>query len=479
VLASDELQGRDVGTPGGVAATNYIAKQYEALGLEPQGDEGTYFQPFDHRGAHARNVVALLPGQGPLAGEFVIVAAHHDHMGIALDNEVPPGTDRIYNGADDNASGVAALLLIAESLARERDALPASRRGVIFLCTDAEERGLRGAYHYAAHPARPLDKTVYFLNLDMVGRLSGAGKLYANDAESSPKLAELLRSLGRDCGLPVETRIGGGNRSDQLIFLERKIPSAHFVTGLHSDYHRPSDEVDKLDSPGAARIAWLGASYVRGLIERPGPFVFQPIAPAFDAQHALGLVGRLGLVPELNTQDGRYPKVSLVVPGSAAAKAGLRAGDQITAFNGQTFDRLEDTLVIFSQLRFDKGLTLTVLRGAESVDINVPAEVFARFAGPPVRKVEGGYEATFTFQGPLGTKKTVYLAGSFNDWQPTAHRMDGPDARGRYTTTLKLQKGTYEYKFVVDGKDWLSDPDNLHQAGPYHNSVLWVGQAGE
>lgn len=477
-LAADALEGREPGTAGGIATTNYIAEQFAKLGLEPLGDNKTYFQGFPHNHRQARNVVGWLPGNGDLAGEHVIVMAHHDHLGV-LDAAHParktnPNGDFILNGADDNASGVAALLLVAESLMRSKDTLPASRRGVIFLCTDAEEAGLLGARHYAAHPARPLDKAAYVLNFDMVGHLNRA-KLYANDAESCPELAEVMRNIGNETGLPVETRIGSGNRSDQLIFLERSIPSAHLVTGMFAEYHQPEDEIDTLDLDGAARIAWLASQFIESVIEKPGPFVFRPIDPGFDVQHALALVGRLGMVPEVNAQDGRHPLIAFVVPLSPAAKAGLRAGDRITALNGQGFDRIEDVLIIFSKLKFDHGLLLTVQRGAERVDLRIPAEVFASLAGPTVRQVGDAYEVTFKFQAPKNAK-SVYLAGTFNDWKPTGHKMDGPDASGRFTTTLKLIKGTHQYKFVVNGEDWHSDPTNIHQAGLYRNSVVWVGE---
>jgi hypothetical protein len=165
-----------------------------------------------------------------------------------------------------------------------------------------------------------------------------------------------------------------------------------------------------------------------------------------------------------------------VAPGSPAAKAGLRGGDRITALNGLKINRVEDAMLIFPQLHFDRGLRLTVRRGDKDVEVEVPAEVFAKLAGPPSRKVgDDAYEVTFTFQAPAGAKE-VYLAGTFNEWNPNGHKMDGPDRRGRFTTTLTLKKGVYEYKFVVEGKDWHSDPENLHQVGLYHNSVVWVGE---
>src|SRR5262249_39171246 len=150
-LASDTLQGRRVGSDGSAKAADYIARQLQAGRLLPLGDGGTCFQAFTpDDGVRARNVLAACPGAGSLADQCVIVAAHYDHLGSRPDSD-ERGTsgDRIFNGADDNASGVAALLLIAQALALDRDRLPSSRRAVIFAAFDAEEMGLKGAQYYA------------------------------------------------------------------------------------------------------------------------------------------------------------------------------------------------------------------------------------------------------------------------------------------------------------------------------------------
>ena len=192
---------------------------------------------------------AFVPAQA-LAGEHVIVSAHLDHLGVA-DGGAGRDKDLIYNGADDDASGIAALLLIAEDLARDRGGRDdPRRRTVVFAAFDAEEMGLLGASHYAEHPSFSLERTAAVLNFDMVGRL-GRGRLFVTDAETSAELGKSVRDLAKSIGVPVETRVGGNYRGDQAVFLRRKIPSVQFFTGLHADYHEVTDEVAALDCEGA------------------------------------------------------------------------------------------------------------------------------------------------------------------------------------------------------------------------------------
>jgi len=202
-----------------------------------------------------RNVVAMLPGEGPMADETIVVGAHYDHVGIARER----GSDNdeqeevIHNGADDNASGTAVMLEIARSLANRSEKLS---RSVVFIAFTCEETGLLGRRYYVEHPLVPLDKTVAMFNLDMIGRLR-ENKLTASRIESAAKFSDLLDCSNREIGLELVKKTGSAGASDQISFRSKNIPSMHFYTGSHEDYHRPSDDFEKLNIPGMRRIGAL------------------------------------------------------------------------------------------------------------------------------------------------------------------------------------------------------------------------------
>jgi hypothetical protein len=475
-LASDELEGRATGTPGSVLAGDYITQRLRDLGLEPLGDEGTYFQSFTlEDGTPARNILARLPGRGDLGDSVVVVSAHYDHLGRRPERGGSNG-DRLCNGANDNASGVAALLLIAEDLVRRRDTLPASHRGMVFAAFDAEEKGLLGSRHYTAHPPIPLSGTAAVVNFDMIGRLS-RGKLYAGDAPSSPVLVSMLDRIGRELDVVIETRFGGVARSDQAPFLDREVPGVHFNTGLYPEYHTARDELDRLDMTGGARASRAGGELVRELVRYPDSLPYERLDPSYDIQHAIRLVTVLGAIPNIRAQEGRYPQVLFVAPGSPAARCGVRAGDQLAAVNGQAIERVEDAVALVPHLRLDQAVHVTVIRSGREVEVVLPAEVFAPLAGPEVRPRDDGlYDVNFRYVPPPGTRpRTVHLAGTFNNWKADSHAMTGPDPDGGFTARIALRQGTYQYKFVIDGRDWTPDPRNIHQVGADHNSVVWAG----
>jgi hypothetical protein len=483
-LASDELAGRAPGSEGWTKAAEYMVAELQADGFKPLGFKlRTWYQDFplaepdpSSGGVAARNILAVLPGQGELSEEAVIVCAHYDHIGQKP--ERVPGEDNIFNGADDNASGVAALLLIARALGEEDAQLPDSRRAVIIASFDAEEQGLLGARYYVDHPIWPLAKTAAVINFDCIGRLWG-GQFYASDAETGPLLAQAVQKAARQQQMVVQTNFGGHGRSDHSVFIERGIPGTHFFTGIHPDYHGVDDEADRINAEGGALVAWVGYELVRFAIAHPEPIEFQRLAPGMDVTFALNFVQKLGIVPNVNAQGGRYPEILFVVPGSHAAKYGLESGDKITAINGLVFNRIEDALVIFQQLKLEDGVKISVLRDGKKAQADIPPEVFEDLRGPKATPLENGkYRVEFRYQAKPGVK-SVHLAGQFNDWQPDALAMAGPDSNHAFTTQLELDPGAYEYKFVVDGSDWQPDPGNIYRVGNDNNSVVWVGSGGK
>lgn len=268
-LGDPERIGRQLGSPGRDSAAVYIARRFDEAGLEPaiQGEcsagppcQPGFGQDFPVTSPIALgtgvNVLALAPGSDPArAGRAVIVGAHYDHVGriatLALDPERPG----IRPGADDNASGTAAMLELARRLA-----LRPAPHPVLFIAFDAEELGLIGSEHFIDHPALPLDSVVAMLNLDMVGRLRG-DRLLVRGTASDDRWKGVLERANAS-GLKLQLRAAGGN-SDHMPFLRAGVPALHFFTGLHPDYHTRGDIVEGLNVPGMLRVVNLVEAVIR------------------------------------------------------------------------------------------------------------------------------------------------------------------------------------------------------------------------
>jgi aminopeptidase N len=263
--------GRQLGSPGRDSAALYIARRFAEAGLEPaiQGEcsagppcKPGFGQDFSVRSPIASgtgvNVLALVPGTDPArAGRAIVVGAHYDHVGRLASLALDPQSPGIRPGADDNASGTAAMLELARRLARR----PAPRP-VLFIAFDAEELGLIGSEHFIDQPVVPLDSVVAMLNLDMVGRLRSS-RLIVRGTASDPRWKGVLERANTR-GLVLQLRSSGGN-SDHMPFLRAGVPAVHFFTGLHPDYHTRGDIVEGLNVPGMLRVVNLVEAVVREL----------------------------------------------------------------------------------------------------------------------------------------------------------------------------------------------------------------------
>ena len=215
-----------------------------------------------------RNVIAVLPGSDPAkAGEAVVIGAHYDHVGHGGRLSVSPErAGEIHNGADDNASGTAAIIEMARAAAGQRERFP---RTLVFIAFAGEERGLLGSAHYVTDPTIPTGQTVAMLNLDMVGRARGS--VDVSGLEVSPSMEEDLKLAVRaaDAGLRVRREGPGAGRSDDSSFIARGIPAINFFTGFHDDYHRPGDDWEKIDAAGTRQVATLALELAARLAARP------------------------------------------------------------------------------------------------------------------------------------------------------------------------------------------------------------------
>jgi hypothetical protein len=216
-----------------------------------------------------RNVVGILDGSSAASRhEVIVIGAHYDHVGLGgRFSAAPDRTGEIHNGADDNASGIAALIEIARAAAADTSRFP---RSLVFIAFAGEERGLLGSAHYATVPTIPLENTVAMINLDMIGR--ARGKVEVGGLSVAPSLEDDVEAAARIARLDVTKGGPGSGRSDDSSFLDRRIPALHFFTGFHDDYHRPSDDWNRIDADGTARVATLAlelAARIGARADRP------------------------------------------------------------------------------------------------------------------------------------------------------------------------------------------------------------------
>jgi hypothetical protein len=377
-LADDALEGRLAGSAGERCAGDYIAAQFQHLGLEPAGERGTYFQSLPLASAvnpHAtggtgRNVIALLPGSDTtLMAEAIVIGAHYDHLGHGGAFSMAPGDTSIHNGADDNASGVAAMLDAARRLVEMRPA-----RTIVFVAFTGEEEGLLGSSFYAEHPSVPLSRTRAMLNLDMVGRLED-GPLLVYGVDTADEWRAMVDSAAATEGIQVRGGGDGFGASDQTSFYARGVPVLHFFTNVHADYHRPSDDFEKIDSPGLEHVAAIVAEVAAAVSARTAPLTFHRAAAPPPSSSGGGYGAYLGSIPDFTpVPDG--VKLTGVRAGSPADKAGIGAGDVIVRLGEMEVHDLQGLTDALRAHRPGDTVRVDVLR--EGRRITVTATLGAR-----------------------------------------------------------------------------------------------------
>jgi Zn-dependent M28 family amino/carboxypeptidase len=312
------------------------------------------------------NVVGLLPGRGALATEYVIIGAHYDHVGMGGVGSLAPGTIEVHNGADDNASGTSTLLEVARRLVEDSSE---ARRSIIFIAFTAEERGLLGSKYYVRHPRWPLEQTVAMLNMDMVGRLTD-NNLTVYGTGTATQFNSLIDRANELCQLEIDKQAAGFGPSDHSSFYEVDIPVFHFFTGLHNDYHRPSDDFDKANVPGMARIA----EFVTAVLKEVATL---PERPTLIKSSVVAQIGRalqprrVTLGVRLESSSGNVLKVEGVLPDSPAQRAGIQAGDRIVALGEQKIESLAELQRMLANFQAGTTVMVEILRGGEQLRLSV------------------------------------------------------------------------------------------------------------
>ncbi len=374
LLASDRMEGRGPGSDGLHLSLRTVAGQFHELGLEPAHPEQStpddplagYLQPFETSTFPATaNVIGIQRGRSDSSARpFVILGAHADHLG--RDPELTG--DQIYNGADDNASGVAALLGIARALAGH----PADR-SILFIVFSGEEAGLLGSKHYTDHPVVPHDQVLAMINLDSIGRLRN-DQVIVFGTKTAREFPAILDGLNSAFGFDLALRGEGAGASDHASFFARNIPVLHFFTGPHEDYSQVSDEAEKINYAGLQRVSNYVSELVRYLSYRVRPLTFVSTGAEQAEKMAKMAEGpprrvSLGFMPDFTADSGGV-KVGPVSAGGAAANAGIQTGDVIIAVDEDAVDTLVDYTAVLRQHVPGDAITVTLRRGDQTLTLS-------------------------------------------------------------------------------------------------------------
>ncbi|MGC3969246.1 MAG: M20/M25/M40 family metallo-hydrolase [Pirellulales bacterium] len=341
VLSDDTFEGREAGKRGGRAAAGYLVDKLKGYGLVGAGPDGGFLQPFEPQ---RQNVLAQLPGTDPeLRDEVIVIGAHYDHVGYGNQRNSYGPYGYIHNGADDNASGVAAVLETARVLSQLKVEL---KRTIVFAFWDGEESGLYGSKHWLSRPTAHLENVRCSINLDMIGRLRD-DVVEVFGSRTAVGLRKVLTEANRTERLVLDYKWELRDDSDHAPFFHANIPVLMLHTGKHGDYHRPSDDVEKLNVDGILRISRLAMEMLFHLGDTPELPGFRTLAKqeavseagrkAMDKPNPAA-PGRLGLSWREEEDESRGVLISGVQYNSPASKAGLRQGQRITTLDGVTID---------------------------------------------------------------------------------------------------------------------------------------------
>jgi len=361
------------GSPGADTAAAYLARRFQQVGLQPAA--GGWFQAFtvakeapmaQHArlaGLRGKNVIGLLPGRDPvLRNQTVIVGAHYDHLGLGEFGSLDPdSTGRVHNGADDNASGTAMLIQIAARLAASPPA-----RTVVFIGFSGEELGLLGSSYYVHQPIYPLATTIAMINLDMVGRLRNK-RLIVYGSRTAKEFPALLDSLNWYAGFDLKARGDGYGPSDQSSFYAAGRPVLHIFTDLHEDYHRTTDDWQKINLDGFSRVTDFTVGLVTALANRTTPLTPVAAMASNSSQASTDLQGYgayLGTVPDMTDTPGGVRLLG-VRAGSPAEKAGLRGDDIITKIGNMDVPDLQAMTAALRSHEPGDTVDIVIKRGSQ------------------------------------------------------------------------------------------------------------------
>lgn len=371
-LSSKKLKGRRAGSKEEKVAAKYIEKRFREIGLQPRGEDGTFFQtvmvpenPDVHadtegKKIEAHNVVGYINNA---AKKTIIIGAHYDHLGMGEFNSFKSGSKEAYNGADDNASGVAALLELARLLKKEN----LNKNNYLFIAFTGEEMGLYGSKHFVKNEDDMLKVTNYMLNMDMVGRMNEEKKLIINGVGTSAVWKYVMKTIEVD-SLKIITTESGMGPSDHTSFYLNQIPVLHFFTGIHADYHKPTDDADKINYEGIESVV----RYIMTLISR----LDDKLKLSFlktkdeDVMSPPKFSVTLGVLPDY-TFEGKGMRIDMVKENRPAAAAGIEDGDVVIKLDDHPVDNMKSYMQGLGKYKKGDKAKVRVRRGSQELDFDV------------------------------------------------------------------------------------------------------------
>ena len=389
--ATRRIEFTDMGIPAIHAKRAAFARIFSAAGkdlaaIQTDIDKDLKPRSFDLPGTRARvateivrnrktvrNVIGALEGSDPaLKNEWVVVGGHYDHLGLGeRDSMTPSQVGQVHHGADDNASGTAGVMELARLAANDNRQW---KRSALFMAFTSEEIGLLGSAHFVNNPTVPISSITAMINLDMIGRITN-NRVFVGGVGTSPNYRTMIEQLNAGTGLQLDYSDSGYGSSDHTSFNAKKIPVLFFFSGLHTDYHKPSDTSDKINGEGAVKVA----SLVYGMMDRVAndnerPAYVEVQRPQQPGRGGGGGYGAyFGSVPDFR-EDIEGVLFADVVNDSPAAKAGLKAGDIMTEFDGKPIQRLNDYAFLLRSKQPGDVVAVVVKRNGETIRVNVTLE---------------------------------------------------------------------------------------------------------
>ena len=371
-LSNDSLEGRQTGSEGEQKAAKYIAQRFEDLGLQPKGTNG-YFQEFSFKpktNPHQKVSYTVKDGDSTITGtnvvgfidnqaeNTVIIGAHYDHLGYGAEGSLYRGdTKEIHNGADDNASGVGVLLDLAKKLKDTNKG-----NNYIFITFSGEEMGLLGSNYYAKNPTVSNDKANYMINMDMVGRLKADSTLAVYGVGTSPIFKQTLKAHNQKFKL-VQNESGVGP-SDHTSFYNVDVPVLHFFTGQHEDYHKPTDDFDKLNYDGMSTISNYIFEVITDLNDN-GKLAFRKTKN--ESEETPRFKVGLGVIPDY-LFDGEGMRIDGISEDKPAQKAGLEKGDIVVKMGDSSVTDMMSYMKVLSTFKEGDKTTVVVDRNGTMVE---------------------------------------------------------------------------------------------------------------